>query len=240
MSTSSAERPVRRHRSNGAGSVEALPQQLEAAGRAAEAIVPGRCGATRAEHWRDGIDARGRRDRGADDLADAAGRRTGSTRSWRLSSRCRRGRRRDRAGRRPAPSRLGRVLLPLRARHAARSRPARRSTSRGTTPSTGAMRSLATRDVYRDGFWEPEVHRALRDRATGCGIPPSSSSPGALGRVRRVHAAAARARARATAASAAHASPPRETSPESLLLSSCRSSCWRGRFARSSPGGGCA
>ena len=100
---------------------------------------------------------------------------------------------------------------------------------------------LAVRDTYRDGFWEPDVNRALRD--TGLPAAPlarSSSSTRGAPPGSAPSCASASSTAAPTAASAACASRAAETRSASWPPCSCRS-CWSpGRRARSSPAAACA
>ena len=202
MSTSSADDPV--------------PISVVVADNEAQRLVP--------ELWRDGIDGGARRDRGSDDLADGPGP------DWLDSARrCRQRPTRSAARSSRAPgcaSRLGRVLLPLRARHAAVPGP------RDARPA-GRQRRLPAGCAHRDA-------RRLSRRLLGAGrasarfadegyrlwhSPGSSSTWGA-----RPGSARSCASASSTGASSAAARRRLRTARNVagvLAQSSCPSCCWR-------------
>ena len=145
------------------------------------------------ELWRDGIDAATGESRGSDDLRHAAGARTGSTTGAAPVEDD------DAIGGAIEPGdglrlvdwaeffcRYARDMLPFEARESV--------DFPGDNAAYRARRSTATRDVYRDGFWEHVVNRALRTEGFRLWHAPDSSSPGPLGGLPRVLSAAARSR----------------------------------------------
>ena len=100
-------------------------------------------------------------------------------------------------GRRPAPRRLGRVLLPLLARHAAVPGAAATSSSPATTPPTSAVAARGHRgDVSGRLLGAGLAPAAGGRRRRALARPLARGAAGALGRLRRVRPAAARARPR--------------------------------------------
>ncbi len=124
----------------------------------------------------------------------------------------RRGRRRDRARRRPAPRATGPSTSAATRATCCRS-PARETVDLPGDNAVYRRDALAaTHDVYRDGFWEPEVHRALAGRGHRLlALPGARRLPGPLGRASRVPAPASHPRPE-YGRSAARASPRRGTS----------------------------
>ncbi len=181
------------------------------------------------ELWRDGLDATDAPLVAFSTAADGPGRRLarGPARPARRDRRGG-GRRADRAGGRACRPATGRSTCSGTSTTSAPCPTRPRSSRRATTPSIAATACGGLEACWERGFWEAEVHRALRDRgerlamadeaavAFRGGMPPGADAPAAPAPTRGATAPAGRAgwaRRQRLARSAAAPAGPRRAAP---------------------------